>query len=176
LLKRELLLALWGKDRSDLSSGIRLMNAMNLQLSSTQYGSTAVQRGGDFNQTSIDVDAFLHPIVNAYRFEEAIDLFRDNGLDWAAVNGINLPGSSQLLDLAEVATDEELPFCVQAEDLLQAPELVERYRRLERRAQLQVIELTLKCTGFTILAGRGDSYRTLGPRVQGNVLRLDAGT
>ena len=65
---RELLRTLW-TDEDDHATGIALMRDLSLSLDKHRYGSSAAQYNVD--RESIEVDAFMHPIVAAYRFDEA---------------------------------------------------------------------------------------------------------
>jgi SAM-dependent methyltransferase len=173
LLGRELLHTLWGDERADLSKGQRIMELLQLKLHAERYGTGATQMPGDRSQLSIDADAFMHPIVNAYRFDEAMAMFEGCDVDWVAVNGINTLKTMKLIDLMQV---EELgrALCLWDTKLFEEPYLIELYRSLSKFDKLKVIELSTKPTGFTILAGRKDSYRKLGSRVEGNsILKQD---
>jgi SAM-dependent methyltransferase len=168
---RELLRTLWTDDE-DQAAGVSVMRDLELSLATRQYGSSAAQ---SVDQEAIDVDAFLHPIVKAYRFGEALQMFADCPVDWVAVNGINMLGESKLVDLDEV--EEELrPLCVPVDVLLKTEALQSRYRSLNKADKLRTLELLTEPTGFTVLAGRGGSLSKLGPRVRGNctLLRLGA--
>lgn len=172
---RELLRTLW-TDEEDRATGIALMRDLGLSLDKRQYGSSAAQgEAKSLDRESIDVDAFMHPIVRAYRFREALDMFAGCRVDWAAVNGINMLEESYLIDLDEVEV-ELRPLCVPLDTLLNKPSLLSRYRGLNKADKLRVIELLTEPTGFTVLAGRGNSLSKLGRRVQGNCtpLRRDA--
>ena len=182
LLDRELLLALLGSDATDLGEGRRLLEELGLHLDVRRYGDSN-PRTADASQTSIDVDAYLHPIVNAYRFDDALRLFQGCEVDWVAVNGINLATeqatedgqrriryASKLLDLEGV--EPRSLFCLPERDLFDSEALLERYRRLDVRGKLRVIELRTRPTGFTILAGRGDSCARFGDRIRSNQIRL----
>jgi len=104
LLDRELVRLLWGPE-SDFQEGIAIMEDLGLNLPTEQYGTkTSNPSERDVNQLSINTDAYLHPIVNAYRFDEVIEMFRNAGADWTAINGINLEGSSRLIDLTTSAS------------------------------------------------------------------------
>lgn len=167
LVGRELLHTLWGNDHSDLAKGQRLMGLLGLRLPAEQYGTAATQKEGDRSQLSIDADAFMHPIVNAYRFDESIALFAGCEVDWVAINGINTLKTMRLIDLKQV---EELgrELCLRDRDLFEDAYLIEQYRALSKVNKLRAIELLTKPTGFTVLAGRGDSFKRLGARVAGN--------
>lgn len=165
---RELLRTLW-TDEDDHATGIALMRDLSLSLDKHRYGSSAAQYNVD--RESIEVDAFMHPIVAAYRFDEALDMFARCQVDWAAVNGINTVGESKLIDLDEVES-ELRPLCVPIDTLLQKASLLSRYRILNKADKLRVLELLTEPTGFTVLAGRGNSLSKLGPRVQGNLTPL----
>jgi SAM-dependent methyltransferase len=180
LLERELLLTLLDDDRSDLEEGRRLLDALGFRLDPRRYGDSN-PKAEDASQASIDVDAYLHPIVNAYRFDDALALFERCGLDWAAVNGINLavsrPGpdgaaqvryTSKLIDLEGV--EAKSLFCLQEAELFDSELLLARYRALDAREKLRILELRTRPTGFTIMAGRGGSHAIFGDRVRGNVV------
>jgi SAM-dependent methyltransferase len=168
LAGRELLFTLWGADRTDLAAGERIMRQLRLSLPPEQYGPAAAPLDDD--RLAMDADAFMHPIVHPLRFGEAMALFAGCGVDWVAVNGVNAPGTSRLLDLAQVETDAR-PFCLWDEDLFDEPELRERYRALSAADRLRAIELLVKPTGFTLLAGTDAALARLAPRVAGNALR-----
>jgi SAM-dependent methyltransferase len=172
LLDRETLLTLWNRTEG-YDAGLQVLRDMGLQLETKRYGSSAAQSKSEVSQVSIDVDAYLHPIVNAYRFEEMISVLRDyTPLDWAAVNNINLVDSSKLIDLNEVETGDMRYFCQTAEDLFAAESLRQRFRALDPLKKLRVLENQLKPTGFTVLGGRGDAHQRLSARVQSNVIPL----
>jgi SAM-dependent methyltransferase len=172
LLDRDTLLTLWNRTEG-LDTGLHVLQDMGLQLEIKRYGSSAAQSQAEVSQVSIDVDAYLHPIVNAYRFEEIIDLLRDSAqLDWAAINNINLPDSSKLIDLNEVETGDIRYFCQTTEDLFASGSLRQRFRALEHVKKLRVLENRLKPTGFTVLGGRGNANQHLSARVRSNIIPL----
>jgi len=168
LQQRELLRTLW-IDKTDLHEGMALMGELGLSIDQRRYGSNATGAGeGDLQHLSIDADAFMHPIVSAYRFEEALRLFADARIAWWSVNGLNTAAESKLLDLEDVADESVRPLCVSIETLLGRESLVARYRRLRKLDRLRIVELLAQPTGFTVLGGRGQSLRSLDTRVQGN--------
>ncbi len=172
LLDRETLLTLWNRTEG-FDAGLQVLQDMGLKLEIKQYGSSAAQSKSEVSQVSIDVDAYLHPIVNAYRFEEIINILRDCAkLDWAAINNINLLDSSKLIDLNEVETGDMRYLCQTTEDLFAAEALRRRFRALDSLKKLRVLENRLKPTGFTVLGGRGDSHQHLSARVRSNVIPL----
>jgi SAM-dependent methyltransferase len=172
LLDRETLLTLWNHTEG-FDTGLQVLQDMGLKLEVKRYGSSAAQSKGEVSQVSIDVDAYLHPIVNAYRFEEITGLLRDRTqLDWAAINNINLLDSSKLIDLDEVETGDMRYFCQTTEDLFAAESLRQRFRALEPLKKLRILENRLKPTGFTVLGGRGDSHRHLAARARSNAIPL----
>jgi len=172
LLDRETLMALW--DRAEgFEAGLQVLHDMGLKLEMKRYGSSAAQSKSETSQLSIDVDAYLHPVVNAYRFNEMIAMMRDYAhLDWAAINNINFQNASKLIDLYEIETGDVRYFCQTPEDVFEAESLRKRFRRLDPFKKLQVIECRLKPTGFTIIGGRGDPSEILTQRVRSNVISL----
>jgi SAM-dependent methyltransferase len=173
LLGRELLLTLWGEERADLATGERLMEQLGLRLLPGQYGCVVGQPSSRRAQLSADADAYMHPIVHAYRFGEAMSMFRDSGVEWVAVSGINTPKTMKLVDLAG-GEEEAREFCLRAADLFASEELRERFEVLPRADRLRIVELLMKPSGFTVVAGRGDSLGRLMPLVAGNAVPADA--
>ncbi|KUI06066.1 hypothetical protein AU188_03065 [Mycobacterium sp. IS-3022] len=173
LLDRETLLTLWNRAEG-FDAGLQVLKDLGVNLEVMQYGSSAAQaKTSEVSQVSIDVDAYLHPIVNAYRFEEIVGMLRDcPGIDWAAVNNINLLNSSKLIDLNEVETGDMRYLCQATEDLFAADSLRRRFRALEPLKKLRVLENQLKPTGFTVLGGRGDAPQHLSNRVRSNAIPL----
>jgi SAM-dependent methyltransferase len=172
LLDREILLTLWNRAEG-FDAGLQVLQDMGLKLDIKRYGSSAAQSTSEVSQVSIDVDAYLHPIVNSYRFEEIISLLRDwTQLDWAAINNINLLDMSKLIDLNEVETGDMRYLCQTTEDLFAAESLRQRFRVLEPLKKLLVLENQLKPTGFTVIGGRGDSSQHVTARVRSNAIPL----
>lgn len=174
LAQRELLLTLWGKDHSDLERGRRLMHKLRLQVPAGQYASSVFQRPMEIHHNSVNVDAFMHPIVNAYRFLEGMSLFFGSGMDWVAVNTINIPGQMKLVDLERAEESEDLAeeICIRDEDLFDDSEVRDTFRCLGKVERLKAIELMLRPTGFSLVAGRSDSRHRCGKRIAGNAVEL----
>jgi len=171
LLDRELALLLWGGDRADLRAGIDVMRDLRLSLSAARYGTqTSMLAREEISQQSIDVDAYLHPIVNAYRFQEVAEMFGRAGLSWAAVNSVNRDGKSHLIDLERVSGDRD--FCLDDGELFAAGPLRERYASLDKGEKLKAIELAVRPTGFSLIGGRGGALGKCDGRVRGNAVSL----
>ncbi len=169
LMDRELLLTLWDPQRSDLLKGQWIMEQLGLGLTPVQYGVTATQKEGDRSQLSINADAYMHPIVNAYRFDEAMALFKNCDVQWVAINGYNTANTMKLIDLQQVEENSR-EVCLLNSEMFKTEHLINLYKSLPKVEQLKVIELITKPTGFTILAGRNDSYKKLGSRTVGNMI------
>jgi trans-aconitate methyltransferase len=173
MLGRELLHLMWDA-ASGLECGVQRMRDLGLSLEVEQYGKSAAQRLDEVSRLNVDVDAYIHPIVNVYRCDEAIDMFREcRDLGWAAINSMNLIGASKLVDLTEVERSELRFFCQTVDQLFDKPALRQQFRTLGKLQQLRVLELMLKPTGFTIIGGRARSHSTLGPRVTGNAVEFE---
>ncbi|HEX7288643.1 MAG TPA: class I SAM-dependent methyltransferase [Candidatus Angelobacter sp.] len=165
LLQRELVLTLAGSGPASLDAGINLLAELKISLNPEQYGSGLLSQD-DTSQITLDVDAFLNPIVHAYRFGEAMDLFAEAGIDWVAINGITTRNSSSLVDLDGLGNPD---VTLSEKDMLGSDKLLSAYRGLPKLERLSVIELRTKPTGFSMLAGRQASLRKCGPRIGGNV-------
>jgi SAM-dependent methyltransferase len=169
LLNRELLLTLWDAQRSDLLKGQWIMEQLGLNLLPGQYGTSATQKERDRSQLSINADAFMHPIVNAYRFDEAMAMFKTCDVEWVAINGANTAQTMKLIDLLQVE-EKGRELCLLDSELFKAEALISLYQSLAKIDQLRVIELSMKPTGFTIMAGKKDSFKRLGSRIAGNLI------
>lgn len=172
LMNRELLLTLWSDQRSDLGRGQWIMEQLGLNLLPEQYGSSATQMEHDRNQLSINADAFMHPIVNAYRFNEAMAMFKTCDVDWVAINGINTAHTMRLIDLRQVE-EKGRDLCLLDSELFSTEALISLYQSIPKVEQLKVIELLLKPTGFTIMAGKKNSFERLSHRIAGNLIRSE---
>lgn len=95
-------------------------------------------------------------------------MFRGSGVDWVAVNGVNTPGEMKLVDL-EGVEEAGRALCLRASD-----ELRSRFDAPPRMERLKVVELLTRPTGFTLVAGRGDSLGRLAERVAGNAVPAHA--
>ena len=172
LMGRELLLTLWDPQHSDLLKGQWIMEQLGLGLIPGQYGTTATQKEGDRSQLSINADAFMHPIVNAYRFDEAMAMFKTCDVQWVAINGLNTANTMKLIDLEQVEENGR-ELCLLNSELFETEPLINLYKSLSKADKLRVIELSTRPTGFTILAGRSDSFKKLGNRTAGNMIRKE---
>ena len=168
LSQRELLLTLWQHNWKDMAEGQALMQELGLDLELKHYG----PRERDANVLEGNADAFMHPIVNAYKISEALAMLRAAGNTWAAPDFVNIKGTVRLVNLGGVTDPLMSSFCISESTLLTSEILQERYRKLPRLEQLKVIELAMRPRGFQILAGRGRSWTKLGARLRGNVIEL----
>ncbi len=168
LLDWELTRMLAGGDTG--SDGLRILRKLGHMLSADRYGtqSAHISDTDGADQDAMDVDAYLHPIVRAYRFAEGCDLFTGLDVGWAAINGVNWAGGGKLIDLGRA--HPQSPVCVGDGDLFSEHELQVRYRQLDAAQRAAAIELRLRPTGFTVVAGRGDAADRCDSRIWGNVL------
>lgn len=179
LRKREMLLALWGDDRRDLQVGESLMKALDLHLDPRHYGGFA---GKTYDELEADADAFMHPIVHAYRFDEAMAMLRHAGCTWGAIDYLNFQHFVKFLNLASWAPPADgqaqlVQAALRAAFELRPPAVVpesvlERFLGLDRRAQLRIVELATKPRGFQIVGGRAGAEKKFGPRLLGNLVSL----
>jgi ubiquinone/menaquinone biosynthesis C-methylase UbiE len=173
LLDRELLLTFWDRESMSLSEGIEIMQSLGISLSRERYSSAYAARDNQvMDEVSMNVDAYLHPIVHAYRFDEALDMLGRCGMDWAAVHNVNVGNDSKLIDLDQVSETSMRMFCLKNSQLFKSASVEERYRRLGNRGKLKVIELLTKPNGFNLISGTGDTYRLFDKRIQGGRVSL----
>ncbi|MCE5333473.1 MAG: class I SAM-dependent methyltransferase [Desulfobacteraceae bacterium] len=167
LIKRELLLTLWQHNWEDMAQGQALMEALDLNLPPTYYGPREIAGSLESN-----ADAYMHPIVNAYRFDEIFAMLREAGNDWAAVDFVNLEGDVKFLNLDGVTDPLTSAFCLRDSDLFPSELVRERFGRLSKMDRLRAVELASKPRGYQLFAGKADSHVQLGERIRGNVVQL----
>ena len=169
LIGRRLARLLTGGQVSDDS--VAVLAELGLSLSAQQYGTrTSHSTTSDQAAIAADVDAYLHPIVNAYRFQETADLFR-GAADWIALNGINWLGGSALIDLADWTG--AAPGVLGSGDLFTSSRIRSRFDALDTDAKLECVELSLRPTGFTVVAGRTAALESGTDRLRGNAMRAN---
>lgn len=173
-LGRELLHRLWGADKSNLDRGASLMDALNLDLGSHQYGSVSGQVDNEISYRSINADAYMHPIVEAYRLSTGLSMMLDAGYDWASVASLNMIGKSVLVDLEGIIDPIYSDICLQLNDLFDDFDLQNSYLELDHLEKLHVIELVLKPTAFTMIAGSANGISQLPTWLHKGAFHLDA--
>lgn len=172
LLDRELALLFWrnmGRPRGE--GRIEILRQLGLSLPQEQYGSASSGQWKELNQDSLDIDAYLHPIVNTYTFDEVFAMLRSCAVDWMAPNGMNWRHQSKLIDLGETCSEDPF-FVITADDLFQDERLRAIYRKFRNEEKIAAAELVIRPTGFTVLAGKNQSYHRLEPRISMNLMKL----
>jgi len=173
LLARELLLTLWHRETMSLDQGAAIMRDLGLSLDRERYASAyAGQDNQVLDDASINVDGYLHPIVHAYRFDQALDMLARCGMAWAAVHSVNLGNATKLIDLASASGKSLGMFCLREPDLFPSEAVRARYRQLGRRDKLKAIELVTRPNGFCAIAARSCAADALDARIQGNAIRF----
>ncbi|MBY6307690.1 class I SAM-dependent methyltransferase [Streptomyces clavuligerus] len=172
LLDRELVRLLRPDDSR--GSGLETVRALGLTLAEERYGTgSAAGTERDEVRAVAEADAYLHPVVHAYRFRDVAALCDGLPLDWAAAFGVNTDGGSRFIDLANVEDDPYL--CCQGPELV-PPALRDRFARLDALGRLTAIELALRPTGLSVAAGRGRALDLCAPRLHGNVFAAPSRT
>jgi SAM-dependent methyltransferase len=169
LLRREAIYLLVENAEDPIQDGKNVLEELRWKLPAEQYGTeAAAQVDRAVYQLSIDIDAFVHPIVETYRFSEIFEWMSAAEADWYAPYGVNARGKSWLIDLNERGDDAFFSVPVAAE--LKSGALMERYRRLHPVSKLKLIECLFRPTGLTVVCGRGDSFTACDARVAGNLM------
>lgn len=167
LLQRELTRLLVMDE--DLEYGIKTMRDLGFSLSEQYYGQHGYNSDlTDGDHISKDVDVYLHPRVCTYRFAEGVDLFRSSGLDWVAINSVNTPTNSYFISSTMPTDSLAFDPC----DILNTDHLQTAYERLPLEKKLQVLEILLKPTAFSLVAGRDGALGRIGARLHHNLIRL----
>lgn len=178
LCDRELLFALWG-EKHDLAEGIGLMKELGFNIDFRRYGTSGVNVtppasgwDGKAMWKSLNSDAYMHEIVNTYRFQEVAELFKAGGFDWVALDSVCSSLGSFYIDLAGAEDRAVGHGYLGGQELFETDRLRLLFQSLPMKRKLSALELKLKPCGFQILAGNGTSYQQFGARVRGNVVDL----
>ncbi|MGB3442829.1 MAG: class I SAM-dependent methyltransferase [Actinophytocola sp.] len=166
MLERELVHLL--AEKPGAMPDLDTVHALGFRLSRTRYGPTADGGGSTPVQSVVDADAYLNPIVTPVTFAEVFEMCTGQALDWVAAFGVNLELDSKLIDFG--ARDPNRHLTVRGDDLFDDPDLRGRYEALPPRDRVRVLELCLRPTGITVVAGRGTSVADCAPRVEANIL------
>ncbi|HLJ89987.1 MAG TPA: class I SAM-dependent methyltransferase [Candidatus Angelobacter sp.] len=153
----------------DLDFGIGVIRDLGLSLPLEYYGKNGYNSNlTETDQVAKDVDVYLHPRVFTYRFMEGIELMRSSGLDWVAINSVNVPSNSHFISAA-------YPPDILAYDPgknLATERLKVAYECLSLEERLRAIELLLEPTSFSMVAGKDEALHKIGSRLHGNLIRL----
>ncbi|MFI9262194.1 class I SAM-dependent methyltransferase [Streptomyces sioyaensis] len=165
LLNRQLVQTLLKNSTEDISGTV--LTDLGLTLSAEQYGTrTSFAEISTETKLAADADAYLHPIVNAYRFQEAAEFFR-TGCDWTIVHGVNWEGGSSLIDSDNWTAGDF--GTLSGSDLFKNPRLREVFSRMDTGTQLHCVELKLRPTGFTLLSGNPAGLARCTEQIRANV-------
>ncbi len=168
LLERELVHALWDRETMSIGEGIDTIRELDFSLAAERYSGAYANRDNRLlDQTAIDVDAFLHPVVNAYRLGESLDMLGRCGMDWGAIHSISLGAGSKLIDLEQVSTPGMSAFCLKHSELFASQAMLKRFRELDTRRKLQEIEAIARPNGYAVVAGRNDARADFDGRIPG---------
>jgi len=175
LLDRELLHTFWDQAKMPYEEGIEILKSLGISLSRERYSSAYAAKDNDaMDDVSMNVDAYLHPIVYTYRFGEALDMLARCGMDWAAIHSVNLGADSRLVDPEQAAEGAMRMFSIKNSRLFPSSDIELRYRRLGPRDKLKVIELITKPNGFNMISGRRDNFTIFDKRIQLGRVGLNA--
>ena len=167
LLQRELVLTLAGAGSIDIDAGVNLLSELKISLNPEQYGSGLLSQD-DASQTTFRRGCVFESYRPRLQICRGGGPVHGTGLDWVAINGITTKNSSSLLDLDGLGNPD---VTLSDKDMLGSTTLVSRYQQLSKQERVNVIELKMKPTGFSILAGRNALLAKCDPRIRGNVVR-----
>lgn len=137
---------------------VDLMKKLNATLSEWQYGSATTQHSdSNFDKLIIDTDAFLHPIVNAYAFQDMERFFLEAHFSKALLGGLNKAGDSKIINLSSL---EGFRNSLTTKELFRNdPDIMRRLGALDYRDQVRAMELCWKPTGITCLGLKSETSK-----------------
>ncbi|MCW7548181.1 class I SAM-dependent methyltransferase [Photorhabdus sp. APURE] len=133
-----------------------LMNKLCKNLSRNQYGdSTANHLDDSVDQIAVNVDAFLNPIVNAYRYDEICDFYYKSGFKRVRCCGLNRENGNKFFAGCCEQFDDE--YFLQYRDLPLDEQLSELFNTLDYNQKVRVIELLWKPTGISSIGFKSEN-------------------
>lgn len=132
-----------------------LLDFLNMSLDKYQYGNVTTQHDDNAIQSlTLNVDAFLHPIVNGYRFQEIKSYLKDASFNDILCLGFNRAGESKLININN--SDDKRDF-LKFRDLYDNTQLNKLYKKLTYDEKVKALELSWKPTGITVVALKSES-------------------
>lgn len=176
LLERELVFLLWRENRGDYREGVTILNELKSSNMCTHEPRTIhsalsdlISESDDISELSTNLEACLHPVVNTFSFDEAMQMFKSANLQWATVNNIRAHDNNKLIDLSQLSDPDS---CLWEKDLFRTENLLQKYRTLNNAGKLRAIELILKPARYSIVAGKKDSFQKCDKRIIHNKVNL----
>ena len=164
LLNRDLVQLL--RKSPGYGSGEEVLADLDLTLSLEQYGPAAHRaEAPTMVRAVIDADAYLHPIVNAYRFREAAEFFRSTS-DWVVLTGINWDGGAVAIDATDWSGKGH--GTLGSDALFTNARAQSAFSQLDPATQLDCLEVRLRPTGFTLVSGKDAGLAGCANRVAAN--------
>lgn len=170
MINRELVKTLTNNPM-DFEDGMNIVKSLNLGIDANRYGNSyANSKITNRVQDSIDADALIHEIVNFYRIDDIIDLFKNTTSRYFFLDGITLSSQNTLRGVItdKKYKDEEMKYTDIREML--PNELVKRYMKLSKKERYRILELLYKPTGYTVLAWK--EKPNLGERISDGVIEI----
>lgn len=127
---------------------IDVLEKLNAKLHEHQYGNETTQhKNNEFDQKSLDVDAYLHPIVRTYYYDEIKMISLKSGFYASICLGFNKEGSSKIIDYTNQNNEENF---LKFKDIYNDCELNQLYEKLSYDDKIKALELSWKPTGLTV--------------------------
>jgi len=125
-----------------------ILQKLNIKLAQEQYGNkTSQHEDNDLNQQSLDVDAYLHPIVKTYRYIEIKNMSSQAHFYKTFCLGFNKQGSSKIIDFNNASNEKSF---LKFKDIYRDEEINNIYSKLSYDEKIKVLELAWQPTGITV--------------------------
>jgi len=171
MMNRELVKTLM-KNSTDFEDGMNIIEQLRLKVKSDRYGNSyANNEITQKVQQSIDADALIHEIVNFYRVDDIIDLFKGENRKYFFLDGITLQKQDTLRAVLDDSAynDDEMKYTNINEFLTE--ELISRYLSLSNIERCRILELLYKPVGYTVLGWH--KRPELGERINNGIIEID---
>lgn len=167
MLVRDLVRTL--SEHQPLEVGAAVIKELGASLPKSQYGHLGYNDDlSEEDHLSKDVDVFLHPRVFTYNFQEGLSLFNNSGLDWAAINSVNTVSGSFFMAInPDLDENNFKPF-----EYLKTDRLRKLFEGLSNSDRMKVMELLIRPTSFSMIAGKESARFKLSARLEENAVTL----
>jgi len=172
LAQREIIIKLLEGDLSRLEAGAELIQELGF---TRQAGNYTNNFTNVWDQTTFNIDGYLHPIVNTYKFNGIASILAKLGFEWWSPEVILCEKGRFSLELETVNTLAAFETISTETIFSKQPKVNALFQKLPKKEKLNILELLYKPTGFYFVTGNNNTLKKLSRRTQANALILGPG-
>ena len=125
-----------------------ILKKLNINLGLCRYGNkSSHNKNFEIDEESLNVDAYLHPIVKTYYYHEINEMALSSRFYKSFCLGFNKEGTSKIIDITNKSSDEVM---LKFKDIYSDKELNNLYEKLNYDEKINALELSWKPIGITV--------------------------